>query len=1785
MSERKYSLLLLEQNKSQKEDDNEYDTKLYKKTVKFKINDFEKFKPKNKVNEQESEKALKGAENQVKSLLSGFLRNIKSDEIDKSDMTLQQFNNFKNTNDFEQNSSQKRNIKNTRTTTYKKFLTKNSNKYNSKLIGNKNEENNNSLINSTPKNIISHKKIKKYFSISSSHKRKKNETQKSKNIAQFKFDDQNINLDKTNSSQVPELNLKSIKNSNNKSKKNSSWNNIKRFLKNSNSINHNRVNIKSLIKKTHTQNNIKDVMNFKNDDFISNNNKEKDKLNKQISSFKNFVNNIKNNLILFNKSKAIQNNIQTISIKPTKSNRKLPEKNSNNKNPFIYKAQRCLSSKAKKSSLFYKQQIQIFNEKNGITSESNEFSKILSLKKIKRSETSGDMNKNVQMENQDKFLNLISNFKTLKHKIKKSIILRPEHQEESNKEIKSIKRIKSLKKKGTTTNKIINLKRMIIEETPNSSNDISRSNTIIFKGNKNADAEKENEKNNTNLEKEETFVSGKQERENSENFQEKFSFHSIKRKNVLHLEKYRIISRKGVIYDSLDDEELEDEEDLNRFYIDPKSKFCFFFDLILFIICEITFFEIPLYLAKNHSFCKAQRFSFNDTINLLNEIMNALDCFFGFFRAFYNWEEQLVKKNDIIAKRYLFGWFSFDLISAIPVYSITKIYEPICDDISQSSYYNFTLDNFHYLFMCNRLLKMLKIYNDNQAWKYISNKLNDFWSLIFSIGLIILGLNYTACLYIFIARNSYPNWILKANLDMAEFKNIYICSIYILLAALTTVGYGDITCSSFPERIFQLFLLIIGIFAYSWIVSSFSNFIKKLNEKYVDLEKKISILDEIKLNNPNLPDELYDRIVRYLKFKHFHEKKLKNIIFDSLPVGLKNNLIFEMYKPIIKNFIFFKNFQNTDFIVQVILSFKSILAFKNYILVNEDDLIEEIIFVKKGVLAVELPINTTNPQENIEKYLSIPLDKEKDKGKSESKKLSKTKSDVLGSFLGDSKPQKLFSLVNSSTINTSINYKASLIKNSSIAKLNPMKAQKVYVRILGIRENEHFGDVLMFLEERSPLRVRVRSKKSELFFLKKIDALKISTAYPNIWRRINKKSVYNFKQIKKNIKKIVEIYCSFKDVDKKTTEENSSYKGFFSKKSNIWIHPKNFDPNNSALYSNKNPFIVKRNKSQEIFRKKNKDIFSKILNINDNYFNEINAKKIIQGIKRVHSFKLSKKKFNSSFELKNQLYENHFSFSDSSSSSNITQNHKCRKNDKKIKKKIGADKKSKQNQILKNNNNNNSIYKDSFNSKAKILNEEGANQKNKEKKEKSKNKKNKVKQSLFGLNEHKINNYEIAKKKENLINFSEDSSEINKDDKINSEISPDELIQFNNTENLLNKKLDNNIQYNIENNFKINANIEQNKNRNLVKLLKLFDEESKTINKNLTLKENSNVKSSNKFLRIVNNSNRLIFNHDNNSSSEIIKNSESSINLKIKTNWDNNLLLIKNDISLTINSSYENYNLISGEKLIKSKALQNKVKEYLINELFNISNKDMKYIKKINSLEQTMKLKEDKKKLINKNLRRRKRLASSIVYNTTNINYINNIHYMKNKPENLIKKSSSLIDKILPNTNETNSEKFSAHFNSLDRKQVNKIRNDIKPFDKEFYGHSTKNTFKFNFNPKFVKKKQNESILGIKSSNNIHSFDVSHNKSFNLADDRIMNDFTSKEIPILPRRNRMKRRHSVLVSSNLSKVRKKKDNLLSLIDYNIQSINQKLNDPDGFYSNYFRNILKEEMKEKNKKKS
>lgn len=71
MNDNKFPYLILDQNKSQLEDDSDFSENEYKRKN-FKIQKYEKFKPKQANNNDKNNKSLKGAENKVKNLLSLF---------------------------------------------------------------------------------------------------------------------------------------------------------------------------------------------------------------------------------------------------------------------------------------------------------------------------------------------------------------------------------------------------------------------------------------------------------------------------------------------------------------------------------------------------------------------------------------------------------------------------------------------------------------------------------------------------------------------------------------------------------------------------------------------------------------------------------------------------------------------------------------------------------------------------------------------------------------------------------------------------------------------------------------------------------------------------------------------------------------------------------------------------------------------------------------------------------------------------------------------------------------------------------------------------------------------------------------------------------------------------------------------------------------------------------------------------------------------------------------------------------------------------------------------------------------------------------------------------------------------------------------------------------------------------------------------------------------------------------------------------------------------------------
>ena len=569
--------------------------------------------------------------------------------------------------------------------------------------------------------------------------------------------------------------------------------------------------------------------------------------------------------------------------------------------------------------------------------------------------------------------------------------------------------------------------------------------------------------------------------------------------NEFEKEKYRILTRKGYVYDSFDEEENLDEIEIYK-NLSPDSFIIKFIDFLVFISVFYNLLYLPIFLAYNNIYCyTGNYYTYGNIIENVIDIIFIIDIVITFFVSFYNFEETLILDYKSIAKNYLHNWFFIDLISAIPIKTILTIFNKKCYNkgFLINPLYN---HNFYYLLILIRLIKTFQVIFKNKFYQYLEIKLskfnifNKYFRFFISLIIFLFSLHLVSCIFIFIGKNDYPNWIINFNHQNKSFIELYIIAIYYTIETVTTVGYGDLFCTTLIEKIFGLIIEIFGIVAYSWALTSMINYVRGFTDKEEGLISKLRILDDIKLNYPQLNEDLFERIQRFLKYTHESEQKDSHIIFEDLPITLRNTLIYEMYKPMINGFIFFKNFSNSDFIVKIILALKPILALRNDILIKDGDFVEDIIFVKKGKLSLELPLDFSSPKK-IRSFKKSSITFNRD--------------NTLSQF------------------NTnSFNFKSKKLNYcNTVARVQTIENKENIqnYRILQIRKNEHFGDILMFLNQRSRLCLKVKSKKAELFFLNKSDAINISTIYPQYWKKINKKSLFNMEQIKRLINKITRL--------------------------------------------------------------------------------------------------------------------------------------------------------------------------------------------------------------------------------------------------------------------------------------------------------------------------------------------------------------------------------------------------------------------------------------------------------------------------------------------------------------------------------------------------------------------------------------------------------------------------------------------------------------------------------------
>ena len=407
---------------------------------------------------------------------------------------------------------------------------------------------------------------------------------------------------------------------------------------------------------------------------------------------------------------------------------------------------------------------------------------------------------------------------------------------------------------------------------------------------------------------------------------------------------YRKLIKSDLVYDSLSESEEEFEEPIFIFH--PESSYFIKWKIILFICLSYNIIITPLgfsFYYKNFL-----PFLIGDFICDFISILNFILQFFIPYPDYLN--ETYETHHLLILKHYLSTWFFMDIITDSPLATIINFKSKI----KANNYHN-NCQLIH-LFKILRIFKLFK-YNMNPR-KLEESKISKISMLFnstktgrlifFSFIFIILN-HILSCIYCFIGRFNYPNWITSHKLQDLNYISIYLAATYFNLYTIYSIGYGNIVPISIHEKVYTIFLQTIGIFIYSFLVSHMM-LILKISPKKEEFERKLNILNDIKIKY-NIKNKLYHKIRRILDFNYEIDNTDKFELLNYIPSHIRYELIEIMYKNML-NFKFFKN-TNLNFISKIIINFKPLKASFGDIIIKENDDIDELIFVIKGKISIE----------------------------------------------------------------------------------------------------------------------------------------------------------------------------------------------------------------------------------------------------------------------------------------------------------------------------------------------------------------------------------------------------------------------------------------------------------------------------------------------------------------------------------------------------------------------------------------------------------------------------------------------------------------------------------------------------------------------------------------------------------------------------------------------------------------------------------------------------------------
>ena len=307
------------------------------------------------------------------------------------------------------------------------------------------------------------------------------------------------------------------------------------------------------------------------------------------------------------------------------------------------------------------------------------------------------------------------------------------------------------------------------------------------------------------------------------------------------------------------------------FILDPSSKRMQQWDLLMMILLLFTATVTPFEIA----FIPTDPDSLMFLINRFVDACFICDMVFNFMLAYEAEDEGMwVISHRLIAKRYLRGWFTIDLLSCIPYTLISMSIKSSVDAEAAEFVEQLVILRVVRLLRLIKLLRILRASRVLRRWEsklalsYATMSLIKFGVLVATMShWIACALAMTPQIEQAVNYQGFSDsWFESNGLgEGTSTAHRYLHAVYWALMTLSTVGYGDIALPTTGEKVVGIFAMCIGGAVYAYVVGAITGIVSTMDEATAKFQVTIDTLNAYVREN-KIPQELKRRLLDYFYY-------------------------------------------------------------------------------------------------------------------------------------------------------------------------------------------------------------------------------------------------------------------------------------------------------------------------------------------------------------------------------------------------------------------------------------------------------------------------------------------------------------------------------------------------------------------------------------------------------------------------------------------------------------------------------------------------------------------------------------------------------------------------------------------------------------------------------------------------------------------------------------------------------------------------------------------------------